>query len=140
MTKTYVSLVITYLLNVVDYFQTIYAINTFGIGVESNPIARWAITNGNAELFKLVLPFVLLAALGAIIKFDKRCAWAAYVLLVSFTLLVLHNFGILLRLGAVLIVDATLLTTLCIVLAIVLVICAIIIGGLLAYCKHLKRK
>lgn len=85
-------LVLIYILNIIDYFQTIYAIQLFGIGVELNPIGRFMLENECAWIVKFIGVPILLTAIGFIIKYDKKQSWAVYFLLTMFLFLVIHNF------------------------------------------------
>jgi hypothetical protein len=72
MIKTIILLIFIYLFNIIDYCQTVYAINLFGLGVELNPIARFFFEHDCEVLSKLVFVPVVLVIMGIIIHFDKR--------------------------------------------------------------------
>lgn len=90
-----------YILNSIDYCQTMYAIRHVGLGVEANPIVRFLLENNYGDLVKLVGFPILLACLGVIIHFDKKQKWALYVMLVLFCFVVINNFIVLFRLGLI---------------------------------------
>ena len=96
---TIVLLIAIYILNIIDYWQTKYAIWHFGLRVEANPIVRFLFKHNCAEIVKFIIPLVLLIWLGFIIKADKKCIWIAYFLIVFYFLLVLHNFAIFIQMG-----------------------------------------
>lgn len=55
-------LIITYILNLIDYAFTLYWVRKYGIEIEGNPIGRWMFSHNIAWLFKIVLNGVLLGA------------------------------------------------------------------------------
>ena len=93
-------LVAIYVLNLIDYGQTVYAIHLAGLQVEANPIGRFLFENNYEWVAKFVILPILLALLGLIIKYEKRCIWAAWWLLIHFTIVVIHNFIILIQMNA----------------------------------------
>ncbi len=99
MTLQIILLILIYILNIIDYFQTIYAIQLFGIGVEINPIGRFMLENECAWIFKFIGVPILLTAIGFIIKYDKNKVWAVYFLLTVFLFVVIHNFYQLAQMG-----------------------------------------
>lgn len=94
-------LVATFLLNIVDYVQTMYAIQQLGIGVEFNPLGRFLLENDLAWAAKFVLVPIVLTIMGIVIHKDKKAAWSAYFLFVFYICLVLHNFMMLARAGLI---------------------------------------
>lgn len=90
---------IIYILNIIDYLQTIYAINLLGTGVEANPIGRLLFENNAAWVPKFIMAPVILITIGLIVKIDRRQIWAVYLLLIVYTILVLHNFMQLSQIG-----------------------------------------
>lgn len=99
MTIEIILLILIYILNIIDYFQTVYAIQLFGIGVEINPIGRFMLSNNCAWAFKFIGVALILTAIGFIIKYDKKQSWAVYFLLIVFLFLVIHNFYQLAQVG-----------------------------------------
>jgi hypothetical protein len=85
-------LIATYLLNLIDYQQTIYAVNLFGLGVELNPIGCFMLANNWAGLFKIVIMPIMLAIVGFIVKLDRKQVWAVCFLFIWFLCVVIHNF------------------------------------------------
>ena len=90
---------VLYILNSIDYCQTMYAIQYFGLGVEANPVARFLFEHNCGGLVKLVGFPILLAGIGVLIHFDKKQKWALYVLLVVLCVVVINNFIVLCKLG-----------------------------------------
>jgi hypothetical protein len=93
-------LALIYSLNIVDYAQTIYAIQLFGLSIEVNPIGRFMLGNDSAWIFKLIIMPIMLTILGLIVKVDKKQMWAVCFLLIYFLCLVIHNFFELVKAGA----------------------------------------
>lgn len=139
MTRTIILLVITYLLNVVDYFQTTYAVSEFGIAVEFNPFARYLFQTDCAALIKLLLPAILLILLGIIVKIDRSCMWSVYTAFTLALVVVTNNFIVLFQLGVIERLDIHTLSTLIVVLAVVAVALAAACGTLVAICKHSRK-
>lgn len=97
MTKTITALIATYILNIIDYFQTMYAVRLCGIGVEINPIARYLIVNGYGWVAKFIAMPILLIGAGIIVHIDRKMAWVVYAALVWYIAIVAHNFFMILR-------------------------------------------
>lgn len=85
-------LVAIYILNIIDYQQTVYAVNLAGLSVEINPVGRFLLSQDCAGIVKIFIVPVVLFAIGYIVKLDKKQIWAVYFLLVLFTCLVVNNF------------------------------------------------
>ena len=97
MTKVIVSLVATYILNIVDYLQTIYAVRLCGTGVELNPIGRFLLENNYGWVVKFIIVPIPLITMGIIIRTDRKMAWVVYAALVWYIAIVAHNFFMILR-------------------------------------------
>lgn len=87
-------------LNLIDCIQTVYAVQLFGIGIESNPIARFMFEHNCAVPMKLIVVPTLLAVMGVITNRDKRFIWALYCILALYAYVVTHNFAVLFQMGA----------------------------------------
>lgn len=92
-------LILIYILNLIDYGQTLYAIQHFGLSVEANPIARSFFEQNQAGTFKLIMVPIMLIFIGIAVKMEKRLSFAVYFLLIYFSILVLHNFIELAKMG-----------------------------------------
>lgn len=92
-------LIATYILNLIDYAQTIYAISYCGLGVEYNPIARFFFDVGCAGEIKLIVFPIILVIIGILVKLSRSGAWMIYVLFIVYFLLILHNFAMLMQMG-----------------------------------------
>ena len=99
MLLTIILLILTYILNLIDYCQTMYAIQLFGLQIELNPIARWLFEHNCATLVKLIVPAITLVSLGFVVKADRKLVWAVYVLFTIYCLVVLHNFAMAIKAG-----------------------------------------
>lgn len=92
MIQTIALLIAIYALNLIDYFQTMYAVQTLGIGVEANPIARYLIEHNCGGVPKLIIVPILLTAMGFIVHLDEKQKWAIYVALAMYLYVVISNF------------------------------------------------
>ena len=88
-----------YALNIVDYFQTVCAIQTVGIGVEANPIGRFCFKHNCAWAVKFIGMPIVLVLLWFFIKIDIRQVWAACFLFIFYCVVVLNNFSVLEQIG-----------------------------------------
>lgn len=99
MIQTIALLITIYALNLIDYFQTMYAVQALGIGVEANPIARYLIENNCGGVPKLIIVPILLTAMGFIVHLDEKQKWAIYVALAMYLYVVISNFVTLFQAG-----------------------------------------
>ncbi len=139
---TGILLIFVYLLNVIDYLQTTYAIKLLGLGVEANPIGRFLFENDCALLVKLFGVLILLLIIGFItIKIAPNFMCLSVGLLIFYIYVVLHNFSQLKQAGilnfskfAEHMAELT-----AIVCFIVIIIATAMIGLLCAYSKSLNN-
>lgn len=89
-------LIITYLLNILDYLFTLYWVRKFGIEIEGNPIGRWMFSHNIAWLFKIVLNGVLLGIVGWYVHLHPESSWIAWICLCVYGVIVLYHIGLLL--------------------------------------------
>lgn len=107
MKKVTLSLIIIYILNLIDYWQTMTAVQFFGIGVEANPIARILINSGYGWFAKIVIVPILLSLLGFVIYkqeikiYQKIQSMTIYVMLIYYIIVVINNFIVLSRLMSI---------------------------------------
>ena len=87
-------LIITYLLNIIDYLFTLYWVRKYGIEIEGNPIGRWMFSNNIAWLFKIVLNGVLLGAVGWYVHLRPERGWIAWICLCVYGVIVLYHIGL----------------------------------------------
>lgn len=99
MTIIIILLIVTYILNLIDYAQTIYVVQIFGTCVEVNPIGRFLLENNLVGICKIVLAPILLSLMGWILKDNEDMDWAAYVVFVAYIAVVLHNFVEFIQMG-----------------------------------------
>ena len=92
-------LLITYILNVIDYLETLYLIQHFGIAVEGNPIMRFIFENQYGWVAKLIVPLVLLSAYGIIMKKDKTLLRPIGIATAFYLFLVIHNLSAIVQAG-----------------------------------------
>jgi hypothetical protein len=86
-----VSLVIAYALNIIDYAITAYWVNLYGYEIEANPLMRWYFENNIAWSIKIFGVGALMAVVGICIYKKPRTAWAAWVLLVTYTAVTVYH-------------------------------------------------
>ena len=92
-------LIITYILNVIDYFETLYLIRHFGTEVEGNPIMRYLFENNSAWVAKLIVPAALLLLCGIITKKDETYIRPIYAAFAFYLFLVIHNLSVIIQAG-----------------------------------------
>jgi hypothetical protein len=81
-----------YILNIIDYLQTVYAIRSVDIGVEANPIVRFLLLNNYAWIVKFIAIPIILIIMGIILKFDRKQIWAPCFLFILYCAVVISNF------------------------------------------------
>lgn len=99
MIQCVILLVIAYIFNLIDYWQTTRAIEYVGLCVEANPIARYLFEQGYATEVKLIVPAILFVLMGIIIKIERRHIWAAYLMVTMYLVVIINNFVVLFKLG-----------------------------------------
>ena len=98
---TIVLLIILCALNLVDYVQTMYAVQNLGINVEVNPIGRFLIESGYGWIPKLIIVPLALLVVGYIIYIDRRFKFVVYFLLLLYGFVITSNFAVLNRVGLI---------------------------------------
>lgn len=89
-----VRLIISYILNIIDYLFTAHWVRRFGIDIETNPIARWMFSHNVAWVFKIFIVGGLFAVLGYCIKKYPKTTWIAYIPLAVYGLIVIYHIVI----------------------------------------------
>jgi hypothetical protein len=84
-------LILTYLLNILDYLFTLYWVRKFGIEIEGNPIGRWMFSHNIAWLFKIVLNGGLLWAVGYYVRNHPEDAYLAWICLIAYAIIVAYH-------------------------------------------------
>lgn len=85
------SLIIAYILNIIDYIFTAHWIKLYGIDIEANPIALWMFSHNVAWVFKILIVGGLFAVLGYFIHRCPKAAWVVYIPLVVYGLIVIYH-------------------------------------------------
>lgn len=134
MLPTIILLISTFMLHMVDYAQTLYAIQLVGLHVEANPIARFLFEHNCAWVAKFIVLPVLLTILGFLVKADKKLAFVPCLLFLWCFAFMIHNFVMLDRMG--ILEPAWLASPVFIGCAIIIGICSILIGVL---CRLFKK-
>lgn len=89
-------LIITYILNVIDYLETLYLIQHYGIAVEGNPIMRYLFEQPYGWVAKLIVPAVLLIVCGIIAHKDRAFLKPITVATAVYAFIVVHNLTLIL--------------------------------------------
>lgn len=84
-------LLITYILNIIDYLFTLYWVRTYGIEIEANPFGRWLFENNIAWVVKIFAVGGVLALLGYIFKRYPKLAPVAYIPLTAYAAVVVYH-------------------------------------------------
>ena len=98
---TIILLIEIFLLNIIDCAQTVYAIQLFGLGIESNPVARFMFENNVAIPLKLIAMPIVLVIVGVIVSLERRFRWVVCCIFMFYVCIVLHNCFVLVQLGAI---------------------------------------
>ena len=87
-------IILTYILNLIDYLFTLYWVRKFGIETELNPIGRWMFEQNVAWLFKIVIIGGLLGAVGWHIHRHPEDAYLAWIPLIWYGAVVAYHIAI----------------------------------------------
>lgn len=79
-------LLISYFMNVADYFFTTCWVRLYGIEAEGNPCGRWMLQNGTGAFIKIVVMAGLFFLLSLLIKRCPRARVARYVIFGTYCL------------------------------------------------------
>lgn len=90
-------LILLFIFNVVDYIQTVYAVEVIKIGRELNPVMIYLLKTNTAWILKLVVVPVLLPLTYWAIKQLPAAIWVVRALLLYYLLVILNNCYNLLR-------------------------------------------
>ncbi|MBE5869271.1 MAG: hypothetical protein E7293_10035 [Lachnospiraceae bacterium] len=89
-----IPLIISYILNIVDYIFTLYWVKLYGIEMEGNPFGRWMLEHHLAWVFKILVVGVLFVLLGYMIKRYRKGMKAAYLILTVYSAVVVYHISI----------------------------------------------
>jgi hypothetical protein len=89
------TLIIAYLLNIIDYIFTSYWVSLYGISIEGNPLGRWMLENDLVGVFKVSIMGGLFILLGCLFKRYPRYKWIGFIPLVVYGLIVIYHITIL---------------------------------------------
>lgn len=92
-------LIITYILNIIDYLFTAYWVHKFGIEIEANPFGRWLFSHNVAWVYKIIFVGILFLVIGLGYWFTKSrlVLWGMRVMLGAFALLTVYHIVIVLN-------------------------------------------
>lgn len=89
------TLIIAYLLNIIDYLFTAHWVSLYGISIEGNPLGRWMLENDLVGVFKVSIIGGLFILLGCLFKRYPKYKWIGLIPLVVYGLIILYHIGIL---------------------------------------------
>lgn len=84
-------LILLFIFNVVDYIQTVYAVEVIKIGRELNPVMNYLLKTNIAWILKLVVVPILLALTYWAIKQLPAAIWVVRAVLLWYLLVILNN-------------------------------------------------
>ena len=87
-------ILLTYILNIIDYASTLYWVRSYGLDTELNPIGRWMFEQNVAWLFKIVIIGVLLGAVGWYTHRHPEAAYLAWIPLIWYGTVCLYHIAI----------------------------------------------
>lgn len=90
-------LIITYILNIIDYLFTAYWIKLYGLEIELNIFAQWLFKLNIAWVFKFFVIGALMFLLGYIYRVHKKGKIAIYILFIFFIILTIYHLIILIK-------------------------------------------
>ena len=93
------TLLIAYILNIIDYLFTAHWVRLYGIDIERNPLGRWMFSHNIAWVFKILIVGIFFAVLGICIHIRPDLAWVTYIPLITYGLIALHHVVILLHIA-----------------------------------------
>lgn len=96
-----IRLIITYVLNIADYLFTADLVRKFGVEIEGNPFGRWLIQTNLGYVVKIVVVGLALLLLWKF-KNNRFAIVGSWVILITFSLLVIYHVFIQLCLSALL--------------------------------------
>jgi hypothetical protein len=88
------TLLIAYILNIIDYLFTSYWVSLYGIGIEGNPIGRWMFNYNVAWVFKIIIVGGLFLLLGCLFKRYPKYKWIAYIPVAVYAVTVIYHIVI----------------------------------------------
>ena len=86
-----VELLLLFIFNVIDYIQTVYAVEVIEIGQELNPVMSYLLQTNTAWIVKLVVIPILLTLTHWAIKQLPAGIWVVRACLLYYLLVILHN-------------------------------------------------
>ena len=83
-----IPLIISYILNIVDYVFTAYWVHHFGVSIEANPFGRWLFKHNIAWVFKIFIIGAILLGLYKLIMITPKCTWILWLIASIYILIV----------------------------------------------------
>lgn len=86
-----IPLIISYVLNVIDYLFTAHWIRIYGLEIEANPIARWMFEHDIAGVIKIGAIGIIYAIMGYIVYRYPKYTWMTYPLFLFYAGIVIYH-------------------------------------------------
>ena len=86
-------LILIYILNIIDYIETVYAVNNVGFIQEFNPVMQYLLEHNIAWVFKLLFIPIVLAVTHWAVKQLPKAIIVVRICAVWYALVVLHNLA-----------------------------------------------
>ena len=93
------TLLIAYLLNILDYLFTRHWVNLYGIFIEGNPLGRWLFENNLVGIVKIFIVGGVLLLIGHLLKRCPNIKWIAYIPLVVYGIIDIYHGYIYFNIG-----------------------------------------
>lgn len=84
-------LIITYILNIIDYIFTSHWINLYGLSAEANPIGRWMFEHNVVWVFKIFVVGAIFVVIGYLIDRHRKYLWISFIPLVVYGFVVMYH-------------------------------------------------
>ena len=85
------TLLIAYILNIIDYLFTAAWVKLYGIEIEGNPLGRWMFENNLAGIVKFFIVGIVFLVLGSLIKRYPSLKWTGFIPLVVYVLIDIYH-------------------------------------------------
>ncbi len=85
------TLLIAYILNIIDYLFTAAWVNLYGLDIEGNPIGRWMFENNLAGVVKIFIVDGAFLLLGCLFKRHPSLKWTGFIPLIVYGLIVFYH-------------------------------------------------
>lgn len=84
-------IIVTYILNIIDYICTRYWIDIYGLEVEANPVGRWMFETNIAWFVKIFIVGAALLILHFCIKKEPKYNWTKWPLFIAYCAVTIYH-------------------------------------------------